>query len=63
MAFVPGEGKNVELENDRIRLVIADARPIASQSPQPPPEGEFPEEQRPCRNWIFANYLLDGMPL
>ena len=36
---------------------------IDFQSYQPHPEGEFTEEQRTCRNWIFANYLLDGMPL
>ena len=63
VAFVPCEGQNIEIENDRIRLVITDARQIDFQSYQPHPEGEFTEEQRTCRNWIFANYLLDGMPL
>ena len=63
VAFVPCEGQNIEIENDKIRLVVTDARQINFQSYQPHPEGEFTHEQRTCRNWIFANYLLDGMPL
>lgn len=63
VAFVPCEGQNIEIENDRIRLVITDARRIDFESYQPNPVGEFTHEQRTCRNWIFANYLLDGMPL
>ena len=58
VAFVPCEGQNIEIDNDK-----TDARQIEFQSYQPNPEGEFTEEQRTCRNWIFANYLLDGMPL
>ena len=54
---------DVWIENDRIRLVITDARQIDFEGYKPNPEGEFTEEQRACRNWIFANYLLDGMPL
>ena len=57
VAFVPCK------ENDKIKLVITDARQIDFQSYKPNPEGEFTHEQRTCRNWIFANYLLDGMPL
>lgn len=63
VAFVPCEGQNIEIDNDKIHLMITDARQIEFQSYQPTPEGEFTEEQRTCRNWIFANYLLDGMPL
>lgn len=63
VAFVPCEGQNIEIENDKIRLVITDARQIDFQGYTPHPEGEFTHEQRTCRNWIFANYLLDGMPL
>jgi hypothetical protein len=63
VAFVPCAGQNIEIENDRIRLVITDARQIDFQSYKPNPAGEYTDEQRTCRNWIFANYLLDGMPL
>lgn len=63
MVFVPCEGQNIEIENDKIRLVITGARQIDFQGYKPNPVGEFTPEQRACRNWIFANYLLDGMPL
>lgn len=63
VAFVPCEGQTIEIDNNKIRLVITDARQINFQKYKPNPEGEFTHEQRTCRNWIFANYLLDGMPL
>lgn len=63
VAFVPCAGEDIFIENDRIRLSITDARRIDFEGYQPNPEGEFTNEQRTCRNWIFANYLLDGMPL
>ena len=63
VVFVPDKGHTVTLENDRIRLEITDAREIHFQSYKPNPPGEFTEEQRTCRNWIFANYLLDDQPL
>jgi hypothetical protein len=63
IAFVPCEGQSVRIENDKIHLEITNAREIRFQEYKPNPEGEFTQEQRKCRNWIFANYLLDGMPL
>jgi hypothetical protein len=63
VAFVPCEGQDVVADNDKIKLVITGARRIDFQGYQPSPEGDFTQEQRTCRNWIFANYLLDGMPL
>ncbi len=63
VAFVPCTGQNIVIDNDRIHLEITDARQIDFESYKPHPEGEFTQEQRTCRNWIFANYLLDGMPL
>ncbi len=63
VAFIPCEGQNITIDNDKIRLVIENARQIDFQSYKPNPKGEFTSEQRACRNWIFANYLLDGMPL
>lgn len=63
VAFVPCKGQNIEIANDKIRLVITDARQIDFQGYKPDPEGEYTKEQRTCRNWIFANYILDGMPL
>ena len=63
VVFVPCDGQTVEIENDKIKLKITNAREIHFQDYKPNPEGEFTDEQRHCRNWIFANYLLDGMPL
>lgn len=63
VAFVPSEGDTVQLDNERISLKITDAREIHFQDYKPNPEGEYTNEQRTCRNWIFANYLKDEMPL
>lgn len=63
VAFVPDENSNIEIDNERIHLVITGARRIDFEGYKPNPDGEYTEEQRSCRNWIFANYLLDGMPL
>lgn len=63
VAFVPCKGKNIDIENDKIKLQIIDAREIHFQDYVPHPEGFFTKEQRSCRNWIFANYIKDGMPL
>lgn len=63
VAFVPCEGQTILIDNDKIHLEITDAHQIDFQNYKPNPEGEFSPEQRACRNWIFANYLLDGMPL
>jgi hypothetical protein len=61
VAFLPCEGENITVDNERIHLEITGARSIEFQGYKPNPAGEFSEEQRTCRNWIFANYLLDGM--
>lgn len=63
VAFVPCKGESISVDNDRIRLEISDARRIDFEHYEPHPEGEFTEQQRSCRNWIFANYIKDGMPL
>lgn len=63
IAFVPCKGQNVEIDNDKIHVMITNARQINFQNYEPDPPGEYTYEQRTCRNWIFANYLLDGMPL
>lgn len=63
VAFVPEEGSSFSIENSRISLRITNAREVRFQAYRPNPEGEYTEEQRTCRNWIFANYLKDGMPL
>ena len=63
VAFVPCDGETISIENDRIKLTITDAREIHFQDYKPNPVGEFTDEQRSCRNWIFANYIRDGMPL
>jgi hypothetical protein len=63
VAFVPCDGQNISIDNEKVRITITNARRIDFQGYKPNPEGEFTQEQRTCRNWIFANYLLDGMPL
>lgn len=61
VAFVPCDGENIIIDNDRIHLEIENARKIEFEGYKPNPEGEYTHEQRTCRNWIFANYLKDGM--
>lgn len=63
IAFVPCIGQNIEVANDRVHIIITDARRIEFENYKPVPVGDFTQEQRLCRNWIFANYLLDGQPL
>lgn len=63
VAFVPCEGQSIHIENANIRLDITDARQIDFQGYTPHPKGIYTHEQRTCRSWIFANYILDGMPL
>ena len=63
VAFVPCIGQSITIDNDKIHLSITDARQIDFQHYTPSPKGIFTQEQRQCRNWIFANYILDGMPL
>lgn len=63
VAFVPDAGHEARIENDRILLTITNARRIHFWNYTPDPPGEFTKEQRSCRNWIFANYIRDGMPL
>jgi len=63
IAFVPEKGSSFSIENSRYRVNVTNAREIHFQSYKPNPDGEYTDEQRSCRNWIFANYLKDGMPL
>lgn len=60
VAFVPAPGETIEIDNANIHLKITDAREIHFQNYKPNPEGVFTKRQRSCRNWIFANYILDG---
>ncbi len=63
VAFIPAAGEKVFVDNANIRLEITDAREIRFQSYKPNPPGYFTKRQRSCRNWIFANYINDGMLL
>lgn len=63
VAFVPDSSSEIHIENDRIKLDITNARRIQFWDYVPSPSGIYTKEQRTCRNWIFANYLKDGMPL
>lgn len=61
VAFVPAPGEMVEVDNHNIHLTITDARRIEFESYKPNPPGFFTKRQRTCRNWLFANYINDGM--
>lgn len=63
VAFVPDPDSEIHIENDRIKLDITNARRIHFWDYTPNPDGSFTKSQRTCRNWIFANYIKDGMPL
>ncbi len=63
VAFVPDSESNIHIENDRIKLDITNARRIHFWDYTPNPPGYYSQQQRTCRNWIFANYIKDGMPL
>jgi len=61
VAFVPAPGETVYIDNDNIRLEITDAKRIDFENYRPNPRGYFTYWRRRCRNWIFANYINDGM--
>ena len=63
VAFVPDRNSEIHIDNDRIKLDITNARRIHFWDYVPNPQGVFTKQQRTCRNWIFANYIKDGMPL
>lgn len=61
VAFVPAQREKVFLDNANIKLTITDAKQINFADYKPNPKGHFTRRQRTCRNWIFANYIKDGM--
>jgi hypothetical protein len=61
VAFIHVPGKILTKETEQITLEITNANLIDFEGYVPNPHGEFTSEQRPCRNWIFANYLNDKM--
>lgn len=63
VAFIPENKSEIRIENDRIKLIITNAKRIHFWDYVPRPIGVFTERQRSCRNWIFANYLKEKMYL
>lgn len=61
IAFVPAPGETVFVDNHNIRVTITDAWRIEFENYKPNPPGFYTRRQRTCRNWIFANYINDGM--
>ena len=61
VAFVPELNSTVTIDNKKISLRITNARRIHFWDYVPHPPGIFTAEQRKCRNWIFANFIKDGM--
>lgn len=63
VAFNPSPGDKVEVDDEQIKLIITDAKRIHFEDYKPNPHGIYTKRQLTCRNWIFANYIKDGMPL
>lgn len=63
VAFVPDSKSEIHIETDRYKLDITNARRIHFWDYVPNPPGYYTQQQRSCRNWTFANYVKDGMPL
>ena len=63
VAFNPAAGEKVEIANAEISLLITGAKQIHFADYKPKATGFFTQRQRDCRNWIFANYVNDGMQL
>lgn len=61
IAFVPDPESEISVDNEDIRAQITGARRIDFEQYRPNPRGYFTPRQRRCRNWIFANYINDGM--
>lgn len=61
VAFIPAPGETVHVDNANIRLTITGAKYIDFAGYVPNPPGVYTKRQRTCRNWIFANYINDGM--
>lgn len=61
IAFVPALGETIFVDNANIRLTITDAKRIDFADYKPNPHGYYTKKQRTCRNWIFANYINDGI--
>lgn len=60
VAFVPELNSHITIDNKKIKLEISNARRIHFWDYVPNPPGIFTENQRKCRNWIFANFVKDG---
>lgn len=61
LAFVHMPGESLHYETPQVEVAITDARRIEFEHYVPNPLGNFTDWQRKCRNWIFANFLRDGM--
>jgi len=61
LAFIHAPFEAVFADSDQIEARITNARRIDFEGYTPDPPGEYTEYQRACRNWIFANFLQDGM--
>ena len=61
IAFIPEIGSRIEFNNERVSAIITDARQIEFQWYKPNPPGVYTPRQRRCRNWMFANYIKDGL--
>jgi hypothetical protein len=63
LAFIHAPGERVHVESEQMEVTIENTRWIDFEGADytPNPRGEYTDEQRMCRNWIFANFIRDGM--
>ena len=62
LAFEEAEGETVEIEDDRYRIVIDNARQIKFDASRIDPAlpGATKKVFNTCRNWQFANWIKTG---
>ena len=61
VAFIHASGEKLVYNSDQVGIIVTDAVRIPFNDYVPNPVGTFTDQQRKCRNWIFANYVKDGM--
>ena len=63
IAFVYAPGETLQVETSQVEVTISNASRIdfEHEGYVPNPMGSYTEQQRVCRNWIFANYILEKM--
>ncbi len=61
--FVSCESNSITACNDKIQLIVTDARQIDSQGNEAGSKGEFIHKQDTFRNWVLADHISNRQPL